>query len=216
MKLSSVTQKIIIAFAGLFLILFLCVHLTINLFLLRNDNGEWFHAASNFMSSNYIIKAFEIILFGGFLLHILMGLVITLKNWISRPIKYKRTNKSETSFFSKYMFHTGVIIFVFLLIHFINFYFVRLGLVKPPVGVDAHDFYSMAIILFNNKLYSIIYIIALAILGLHLNHAFQSAFQTLGLNHRKYTPLIKGIGTAYAIIVPVGFAIIPVFFMFFH
>jgi succinate dehydrogenase / fumarate reductase cytochrome b subunit len=48
------------------------------------------------------------------------------------------------------------------------------------------------------------------ILAFHLQHGFQSAFQTLGINHKKYTPIIKTIGVAYAILVPLGFAIIPI------
>lgn len=113
------------------------------------------------------------------------------------------------------MIWTGLVILIFLAIHFMNFYFVKLGIVEPPAGVSKHDFYTMAVLLFSNKIYSIIYIVLLVLLGFHLNHAFASAFQTLGLNHNRYTPAIKVIATIYSFVVAGGFIIIPVYFMFF-
>jgi succinate dehydrogenase / fumarate reductase cytochrome b subunit len=216
LKFSSITKKIVMACVGLFLVIFLLVHLGINLTLLRGDEGKWFNDASNFMSTNYIVKIFEIVLFGGFLVHILIGVILTLQNWAARPIGYKKCIRSETSFFSRYMIWTGVIIFIFLAIHFMNFYFVKLGLVPVPEGAaDKHDFYHMVINLFQLPLYSIIYIILIIILGLHLNHAVQSAFQTMGLNHDKYMKCVKTCSAIYAIIVAGGFIIIPVYFLFF-
>jgi succinate dehydrogenase / fumarate reductase, cytochrome b subunit len=214
-RYSSITKKIVMGLAGLFLALFLCVHLVINLFLLRSDDGEWFTIAAHFMSNNWIIKLFEVVLFGGFLIHIIFGLIVTLRNWASRPVRYFKSSNSETSFFSKYMIYTGGIIFIFLLLHFFNFYFVKLGFVHPPAGLDQHNFYAMATLLFHNKVYSIIYIIFFIFLGLHLNHSIQSGFQTLGLNHDKYNVAVKYISAIYAIIITVGFSIIPVYFLFF-
>ena len=204
------------ACAGSFLLVFLLVHLSINLCLLRNDDGEWFSAAAGFMSTNYIVKIFEIVLFGGFILHILYGVILTLKNWASRPVGYYKCSKTKTSFFSRYMIWTGLIIFIFLSIHFMNFYFVKLGIVPVPEGAAGrHDFYHMAINLFSNPIYSVIYIVLIIVLGLHLNHSLQSAFQTLGMNHDKYLCCIKTFSAIYAIIVSVGFIIIPVYFLFF-
>lgn len=201
------------ALAGLFLITFLVIHLSINLLLLKNDGGAAYTQAVHFMTTNLLIKIMEIFLFGGFLLHMLLGIIIQIKNWMARPVRYKVEGYSHTSFFSKYMIHTGAIIFVFLLIHFTNFYFVKLDWVSPPPGVDKHDFYQMAGILFSNTWYSIMYIVFMIFLGFHLHHAFQSAFQTLGLNHTKYTPVIKFIGNVYAIVVALGFITIPVFYL---
>lgn len=216
LRFSSITKKVIIALAGIFLLIFLLVHLGINLLILSPDNGVKFMAASEFMSSNPIIKIFEKVLFGGFALHVLMGVVLSVKNWISRPVKYYKTNKSHTSFFSKYMFHTGAIIFAFLVLHLANFWCVKEGFIPPPEGIsNPHDFYSMAVKLFNNEIYSSIYIVALLFLGFHLNHAFHSAFQTLGLNHSKYMPAIKVIGATYSIFVTLGFIMIPIHFLFF-
>lgn len=212
---SSVTKKIVMAVAGLFLISFLMVHLGINLLMLRSDNGAMFMEAVHFMTTNPLIKIFEVVLFGGFAIHIIFGVILQIYNWIARPNRYKVEGFSQTSFFSKYMIHTGAIIFIFLSIHFTNFYFVKLGLVDPPAGVKPHDFYTMAQLLFASDFYSVLYIVLMVFLGFHLQHAFQSAFQTLGLVHGKYTPFIKAVGTFYAIVVPAGFAVIPVYFMFF-
>ena len=215
---SSLTKKFIMAFAGMFLAVFLIVHLGINLFILpiTANHVEIFEAAVHFMGTP-VIKIFEVVLFGGFVIHILYGLILQIQNWLARPVRYKREGYSHTSFFSKYMIHTGIIIFIFLVMHFIHFYFVKLGFTSAPEGpmtvTSNHDFYHMTVNLFSNDIYSIIYIVLIIILGFHLNHAIQSAFQSLGLNHSKYTPFIKAIGTMYSIVIPLGFIVIPVYFL---
>lgn len=211
---SSITKKVVMALAGLFLISFLVVHLGINLFLLSSDGGAAFRVGVEFMTTNPVVKIMEYVLMAGFAIHILMGVIIQVQNWMARPVRYKVEGYSHLSFFSKYMIHTGVIVFIFLIIHFINFYFVKLGIVSPPEGIGKEDFYQMAILLFADKFYAILYVVLMIFLGFHLHHAFQSAFQTLGLNHTKYTPFIKAAGTIYSIVVPLGFASIPLFFIF--
>jgi succinate dehydrogenase / fumarate reductase, cytochrome b subunit len=217
---SSIGKKLLMSMAGLFLCTFLLVHLGINLLLLRNDGGETFRTAVDFMVTNPVIKVMEIVLFSGFLIHIIWGVILQIQNWMARPGRYAISNNSQTSFFSKYMIHTGAIIFIFLTMHFTNFYFVKLGLTQAPHGVNQvegqHDFYHMALNLFSNKNYSVLYIGFMIFLGFHLHHAFQSAFQTIGINHQKYSPAIKAIGVFYSIIVPAGFALIPVYFLFFY
>ena len=205
----SLTKKIVMALAGLFLITFLLVHLGINLFLLSEDPTP-FNKAAHFMGSNLIIKIFELVLMGGFLIHILWGIILQIQNWLARPIRYKKTAETQTSFFSKYMIYLGGIIFIFLIIHFVNFYFVKLGLIEG----DHENFYGMAHELFQVPGYIIFYLFSFLILAFHLHHGFQSAFQTFGLNHDTYTPIIKGIGLIYSIVVPLGFSIIPIVIYF--
>jgi succinate dehydrogenase / fumarate reductase, cytochrome b subunit len=213
---SSIGKKLMMALAGLFLIVFLVIHLSVNLLLLLNDGGAKFTVASDFMSTNFIIKIMEIVLFGGFIVHILYGVIVQIQNWIARPIRYVKINHSQTSFFSKYMIHTGAIIFAFLVIHFINFYFVKVGWVNVPAGVkDRHDFYNMAMILFKNPVYSWLYVILILFMGFHLHHSFQSAFQTIGWDHPKYTPIIKSVGLIYSIIITMGFVTIPIYILYF-
>ena len=106
---SSVGKKLIMSLAGLFLITFLLLHLGINLLVLLDD-PESFNKAAHFMSSNPVIGIMEYVLFGGFLLHMIYGMILSLLNWLARPVRYKKANYSQTSFFSKYMFHTSVVI----------------------------------------------------------------------------------------------------------
>jgi succinate dehydrogenase / fumarate reductase cytochrome b subunit len=222
LRFSSLTKKFIMALAGAFLMVFLLVHLGINLFIIpiTENHQDIFREAVHFMTSNPLIKIMEVFLFGGFIIHMIYGVILQIQNWMARPVRYKKEGWSHTSFFSKFMIHTGVIIGIFLVIHMMNFYFVKLGFTEAPEGaarvLDTHDFYSMAFNLFTNKTYSIIYIVLLIILGFHLNHAFQSAFQSLGLNHSKYTPWIKAFGDIYSIAVPLGFILIPLYFLIYY
>jgi succinate dehydrogenase / fumarate reductase cytochrome b subunit len=211
---SSITKKVLMALAGLFLVTFLCVHLGINLMLLKDDGGRMFTEAATFMGTNSLIKVFEIVLFAGFILHILFGVLVSIQNRAARPTAYACSNSSETSFFSKYMFHTGIIVALFLVLHFIDFYFIKIGLVAPPPGIAIHDFYQRTLLLFSSPWYSLLYIVCFIFLGIHLNHAIQSGFQTLGLNHSKYTDAVKFIGSAYSLFIAVGFSLIPIYLFF--
>lgn len=215
-RLSSITSKVIMALAGLFLVVFLLVHLGINLLLLADDGGRAFSAAAAFMGANPVIRLFEAVLFGGFLLHMAFGAVLSIRNRFSRPVRYQHRSLTETAPLSKYMFHSGIIVFIFLVLHFLDYYFVKIGLVAPPAGVDRHDFYHRTIVLFSDKGYAGLYLIGFLFLGFHLNHALQAAFQTIGMNHSKYIETIRVASTLYAIVVAGGFMAIPVWFMFFR
>jgi len=203
------------AFLGIFLMIFLVVHLGINLCLLRSDGGAWFTAAAHFMGTNYVIKVFEVILMGGFVFHILIGIILQIQNWMARPVRYKVINKTYTPFMSKYMIYTGGIVLVFLIIHFMNFYFIKLGWISTTLISEGEpDFYNIARALFMQPFYSLLYIVLFIALGFHLNHAFQAAWQTLGVNHPQYDNCIHWFGALYAILIPLGFIIIPVYFLF--
>lgn len=193
------------ALAGLFLILFLPVHLIINLMLLGSD-PEPFNKAAHFMATFPLVRLVEIILIAAILIHISWGLFLQIQNWLARPVGYVSGSKTKTSFFSKFMIWTGASILTFLIIHFFNFYFIKLGLVRG----DPENFYSVAHQLFKIPAYNFIYLICFALLGLHLFHAFTSAFQTIGLNHRIWTPVIKIFAWIYAIALPLGFAFISI------
>lgn len=202
---SSISKKIVMALAGIFLLMFLPVHLIINFMLLKSDPVP-FNKAAHFMSTFPLIKIMEVVLFGAILIHITWGIFLQIQNWLARPVGYVRSNKSETSFFSRFMIWTGASVFTFLVLHFFNFYFIKLGLVPG----NPEDFYSLAHNLFKIPAYNYIYLICFALLGFHLYHAFSSAFQTLGLNHRLWTPVVKVFAIIYAIILPAGFAFISV------
>jgi succinate dehydrogenase / fumarate reductase cytochrome b subunit len=215
---SSIGKKLLMALAGLFLCFFLVVHLSINLLLLRDDGGAAYKLVIEFLTTNIFVKIMEFVLLAGLAFHILCGCTLQIQNWLARPDRYAVTYNSQTSFFSKYMIHTGVVIFSFLFLHFVNFYFVKLGFTEAPQGLAVvegpRDFYNMALNLFLNKTYSVIYIGFFIFIGFHLNHAFQSAFQSLGINHPKYTPTIKRLGLIYSVGITFGYASIPLYFIF--
>jgi len=212
---ASITKKITMSLIGLFLAVFLVVHVVINLMLLLPDGGEWFRASAEFMGTNPFIQVFEKVLFAAFALHMILGIILWLQNNAARPTGYYKANVSETSLMSKFMIHTGIIIGIFLVLHFVHFYFMKIHLVTPNYLLeDGHpDFYLEAINLFKSPLYSVIYLISFLALGFHLNHAIQSAFQSMGWEHSKYTPFIKGLSTVYAVLITAGFSIIPIWFL---
>jgi len=202
---SSISKKFVMALAGLFLLTFLPVHLIINLMLLKSD-PEPFNEAAHFMATFPLVKIMEVALIGAILIHIGWGIFLQIQNWLARPVGYVSGNKSETSFFSRFMIWTGASIFIFLVLHFFNFYFIKLGLVAG----NPEDFYSLAHNLFKIPAYNYIYLVCFSLLGFHLYHAFSSAFQTFGLNHRLWTPVVKVVALIYAIVLPAGFAFISI------
>jgi succinate dehydrogenase / fumarate reductase cytochrome b subunit len=212
---SSVGKKFIMSLAGLFLVIFLVLHLSINITLILFKTPETFNKAAAFMENNLVIKIMEVILFGGILLHMIYGAVLQIQNLLARPVRYKKANYSQTSFFSKYMLHTAIIITIFLVIHLIDFWIKNefLGEVRDITYADGktyHDLGALVIERFQIGWVVIVYVVLLLGLGFHLHHSFQSAFQTLGLNHKTYTPVIKALGVIYSIVVAGGFISIPI------
>jgi succinate dehydrogenase / fumarate reductase cytochrome b subunit len=176
-----------------------------------------FNKAAHFMGTNKLIKVFEIILFGGFLLHIIYALILQIQNWLARPKRYEKPPKSDTSPFSRWMIHTAIIVLTFIVIHLFDFYFkAKFGHVEDIVvgGTHYHDLASLIIAKFQHPAYVIFYILSFVFLGFHLLHGFQSAFKTFGLNNKKYTPIIQFLGILYTIIVVGGFTAIPLVIYF--
>ena len=201
---SAVSKKFVMALAGLFLLLFLPVHLGINLMLLKSD-PESFNKAAHFMATFPPVKVVEILLILAIVVHITWGIMLQIQNWLSRPVRYAVSNRSETLAFSRFMIWTGGTVLIFLVIHFFHFYFIRLGIVEG----DPENFYAVAHQLFTLPGYVILYWVCFLVLGFHLYHALQSAFQTLGLVNEFWTPVIKVISLLYSIVLPAGFATIP-------
>lgn len=213
---ASITKKIIMSLVGLFLTSFLVVHLSINMLILFDDSRLLFNEAAHFMATNPLIQAFQWVLFFGFILHIILGIVLQIQNWMARPVSYKRKGSSEMSFFSKYMIHTGAIVLIFLIIHFANFFIkAKFGHIEMMDSGSFEDLGLLIVNLFKDGYYVIFYVVAILLLGFHLDHGFQSAFQSLGLNHSKYTPAIKIVGTVFSIAITLGYITIPLVIYFF-
>jgi succinate dehydrogenase / fumarate reductase, cytochrome b subunit len=215
---SSIGKKIMMAGLGLFLIVFLVVHLGINLLLVICESRDPFNIAAHFMATNIVIKVFEVFLFGGFLLHMIYGVIVQIGNWIARPVGYAKTHPSQTSFFSKYMIHTAVIIGIFLVLHLFDFYLkAKFFGGAPEVEINGKQYHDLGILViekFKIGWVVVFYIACFVFLGFHLLHGFQSAFQTLGLDHRTFSPLVKAIGVIYTLVVVAGFIMIPLIIYF--
>ncbi len=207
---SSVGRKIVMGLTGFFLCSFLVVHLYINLFLLGKD-GSTFNVYAEFMATYPLIRPLEIILFAGFLLHAFVGGWLWIANRLARPVKYAVNRPGENSALSSRLaFWTGAFVFVFLVIH-VNTFFV--GSRFFPDGRTMYDRVHEA---FQSPLYVAFYMVALAFLGYHLKHGVQSAFQTFGLKHRKYEPLINAIAVVFWLLIPIAFAVLPLYFLLAH
>lgn len=202
---------------GLFLIVFLVVHLIGNLQLLIDDGGEKFNLYAKFMTTNPVIKLTSYLLYAGILLHAIQGWLLWRQNASARQTKYavKVTRTVNTSSFaSRNMGWLGTVIFIFILIHLYQFWLqMKMGALEMVTYQDAEasDLYRVVAAAFQNPVYVLFYVISMVVIAYHLLHGFQSAFQTLGLNHHKYSPFIRTVGRIYAIVVPLAFAFIPVY-----
>lgn len=136
-KIHSITKKILVALLGGFLLVFLLFHATANLFILRHDGGAWYSDFCHFMGTNWIVKIFEFVLLGVIALHILITLWLAFTNRLARPVRYHKASRSTTHTSSKFMMWTGILIFVCLILHFTDFYFVKLGWVKGEYMVKT-------------------------------------------------------------------------------
>ena len=138
-KIHSISKKICVALLGGFLLIFLLFHASANLLVLRHDDGAWYSAFCHFMGTNYIVKVFEIVLLGFIALHICFTAWLWLTNRLARPVRYHQAGKSKTHPGSKLMMWTGILIFSFLVMHFCQFYFVKLGWVKGEYMVKTEN-----------------------------------------------------------------------------
>jgi succinate dehydrogenase / fumarate reductase cytochrome b subunit len=208
---SSVGRKLSMGLTGFFLCSFLIVHLYLNLFLLKQDRGSTFDTYADFMATYPLIRPLEIILFGGFLLHAFVGVWLWIANRLARPVRYAVNRPAENSTLaSRTAFWTGAFVFVFLVIH-VNTFFVRSRFF--PNGMTMYQRVYEA---FQSPLYVSFYLVALAFLAYHLKHGVQSAFQTLGLKHKKYETLINATAVVFWLILPIAFAVLPTYFLLAH
>lgn len=212
---STIGRKVLMALTGIFLILFLAVHLAGNLQLLKNDNGASFNHYAAFMSTNPLIQVVSKVNFALILTHILVAVILTLRNRSARgPVGYAEHSGKSSAWSSRNMGILGTIVLVFIVIHLKDFWAVMHfdeGMPTQTIeGVVYRDIYKVVDIWFHVGWYVALYVFCMAAVGFHLWHGFASAFQSLGLNHLKYNGLINFVGKAFAVIVPLLFAVIPV------
>jgi len=206
---SSLGKKLVMGITGLFLISFLMVHCFLNSLIFLNDGGETFNLGAEFMAKNWIIRAMEIVLFGGLLWHIIQAAILTRENKKARPVAYAVSNPSANSkWYSRSMGLLGTILLIFLIIHLRHFWVV--SRFTDEITSGRETLFNEMKEVFSQLWVVILYCLAMVSLGYHLLHGFKSAFQTLGWNHVKYNSIIEKTGMIFSIVLPVLFAAMPI------
>jgi len=216
---SSIGRKLIMGLTGIFFLTFLLVHLVGNLQLLVDDGGKSFNTYAYFMTHNPLILFVSIGLYAMLLMHAFLGIALWLTNKSKKGSKYAVQTKDNGTWASKNMMLLGTFILFFLCIHMGDFWFkMKMGNLETVsyAGFDheVQNLYARVYAAFKELWIVIVYLIGILALAFHLLHGFASAFQTLGINHKKYTPMIKMVGLIYSILIPLGFAIIPLYIYF--
>jgi len=208
---SSVGRKLIMGLSGLFLCSFLVVHLYLNLFLFKQDNGGTFDVYSEFMATYPLIRPLEIFLFLGFLVHALLGIWLWIVNRRARPVRYVVLKAGDSSALSsRIMWVTGIGVSIFLVLH-INAFFIQ-----SRFFANGRTMYEIVREAFHNPWTVGLYVVAIAFLAYHLRHGFQSSFQTFGIRHLHYQRAIDVLAIVFWLLIPLGFAAIPLFFLWAH
>ncbi|HTN01111.1 MAG TPA: succinate dehydrogenase cytochrome b subunit, partial [Planctomycetaceae bacterium] len=210
---SSIGRKFVMGVTGLLLCGFLVGHLAGNLLLFSGQHEFDKYAA--WIHNNELTPLAEAGLLVLFLAHIYLAFVTTLENREARKIAYARKESKipERSLAfppSNWMFLSGSIVLLFVLLHLADLRMgVRPDIAYPEWNEEAPPMYVMTVRVLSNPVSRVIYILGTVFLGFHLSHGFSSAFQSLGLSHPKYTPLIKAIGILFAVVIGAGFAALP-------
>ena len=205
---SSIGKKLIMSISGLFLIVFLLLHVSINFIAILSEKA--YLEACKFMDTNIFIQIMVPVLALGFAVHIIYSIIITLKNMKARPAGYAVSNKAEASWASRNMFVLGAVVIGFLCLHLSHFW-AKMQL-QHFIGGTSENAYELVKILFGKWYYSLIYIVWIAALYLHISHGFWSAFQSLGINNSKWISRWQCIAKIYATIVSLGFISVPLYF----
>ena len=224
---SSVGKKLVMGFTGIFLVLFLIVHVGLNACIWAAaydpaDQGQMFNKAAHFMGSNVLPRILEIGLFAGFFLHIFQGYLLTLENRKKRSIGYDVAYADGSKWYSRSMAILVTLLLMFLVMHIYHFWTTSrlggMGTVQPLEevyynGIKHHNLYAeMRDVFVGNTLIVALYVLACGSLAYHLLHGFQSAFKTIGIHNKKINGLIHSVGVGFSIIVPLLFALMPLSF----
>lgn len=215
---SSIGKKLLMSLTGIFLILFLIVHILGNIAIFKGDGGLAYNAYSQFMAHNPFIETISYVLYLSILLHSLVALWLYISNQRARPVGYAVSHaEANSTWASRSMLLLGTLVFAFIFIHMKDFWWLyKYGDYEFGMDANGHkDLYSLVISQFQHTFTVGAYLIGLVALSFHLWHGFQSAFQTLGINHKRYTPVIRLVGKLFAIGVPLIFATMPVYVYFF-
>ncbi len=208
-------RKLAMAVTGLFLCLFLVVHLSANALLLLPEASAQplYNGYSEFLRESPVIKVVAYLLYLAILLHVVYAALVTRTNQKARPDHYRaRDLRANSTWASQNMGWLGVVLLIFIVIHLVNFWSrIKLG-IGAEVGLDAagrKDVYEVTYSLFQNPYYVAFYSVLMLPLGYHLHHGLRAGFRSLGFHHREGLRRLDRFSTLYAVVVALGFAIIP-------
>ncbi len=198
---STLGKKLIMALTGLFLILFLTGHVSGNLLLFKGDGGQAFNIYAKFMTTNPAVKLLSYLTYISVIGHVIYSIFLSRQNKAARPVNYSTSKGSTNSAWSsRNMGVLGTIILIFLVVHLQGFWAQMHWGQVPSVTYDGEEYKDLFLIVngaFKQLWLVALYVISMVFLGFHLSHGFASAFQTLGLNHKKYSPAIQTAGSIY-------------------
>jgi succinate dehydrogenase / fumarate reductase cytochrome b subunit len=218
---SSVFQKVTMALTGIFLIFFVIMHLSGNISLYYPDGTAFNKYAAYLASFGALFYVAEVGLLVLFLIHILTAIHITRLNKAARSVGYKsyqtKGGPSRANLSSRFMFVTGVLLLLFLLLHIWQF---RLG---PSIaegysvdveGKSIRDLHRLVTETFKNPIYVVIYVFSMVMLAFHMRHGFWSAFQSLGAKSPALHSMLQKLAIVLALLISLGFMGIPVWIYF--
>lgn len=199
---TALGKKLLMAVTGLGFVGFIFVHLAGNLSFYFGKEA-FLTYVETLHKMDPIIVVVELLLLLLAIIHVTTGTVLFFQNLQARGSRYA-VNKTAggRTIGSRTMPYTGFLILLFVILHLSQFHFIDRAQMTP---------YDAAVNTFNNIWFSLIYIAAVILVGIHIRHGFWSLFQSLGQNHEKYMPLIRTLGIAFAVAVAVGFAFVPIY-----
>ena len=208
---SSIGKKVAMALSGLFLVLFLTQHFSINLLSIFSESS--FNEVSHFMGNNPIVQfILQPILILGVLFHFSMGFILELQNSGSRSVKYASyKGNANASWMSRNMIYSGIVILSFLGLHFYDFWVPEINYKYIEVlPLNPDRYFEELVHKFESPVRVGIYVLSFVFLALHLLHGFASSFQSVGVNN-KYSKTIKYFTVAFSVVIPSGFIFIALF-----
>ncbi len=206
---SSIGKKLVMSLSGLFLIVFLLLHMVLNMTVF--GGAETYNAMCEFMDTNIFIKIMVPVLAAGFIFHIVYAVIVTIGNRGARPVRYRVQNLSKSSTWeSRNMFVLGLIVIAFLVLHLYDFW-ANMQLQHFVGGEVAESPYDLVVSRFANPVVALCYIIGVWALWFHLQHGFWSAFQTIGLSNQLWIRRWKCVAKVYAWIIALGYTAVVVY-----
>lgn len=208
---STIGRKVTMALSGLFLVVFLTQHFTINFISVFSE--DTFNEISHFMGNNPLVQfLLQPILIFGVIFHFTMGFVLEIQNRKSRAVQYKVYKGSANApWVSRNMIWSGAVVLSFLGLHFYDFWFPEMNYKYiESLPSDPNRYFEEMVHKFVNPIRVVAYAVSFGFLMLHLLHGFSSSFQSVGLNN-KYTRGFKTFTIAFSIVIPVGFIFIAIF-----